>query len=252
MKKAFLFLSGIIALNSWAQNIESSKILVIEYDFYLNLKNSQIFESSLLIANDRQVFKWGNNKKEFIEEENSENDFVITMIDGDSIGSYNYYNPKSNQLISRVKWLSDKEYYVEEPRPKIHWQIDDEVKNIGGIECQKARGNFRGRFYTVWFSTDFPIDSGPWKLSGLPGLILEAKDSTGQVHFIYNKIYYEDPSHFPNYELDEKDKITILEYAEIQSSFGKVMMKKIMAKMPRGTTMGTVNAESIEIFDEQE
>ena len=43
-----------------------------------------------------------------------------------------------------------------------------------GHECQKAVGHYRGHCWTVWFAMDIPISDGPWKLCGLPGLIMEA------------------------------------------------------------------------------
>jgi len=53
-----------------------------------------------------------------------------------------------------------------------------------GYPCQKAKCNFRGRQWTVWFASDIPVSDGPWKLGGLPGLIMEAYDQGIQYHFM--------------------------------------------------------------------
>ena len=70
-----------------------------------------------------------------------------------------------------------------------NWDIvADSVKNIFGYDCLMATANYHGRQWTVWFCPEIPINAGPWKLLGLPGLILEAVDSTGQHHFTANGI----------------------------------------------------------------
>ncbi|MFT4031194.1 MAG: GLPGLI family protein [Siphonobacter sp.] len=61
-------------------------------------------------------------------------------------------------------------------------------KKIGSFPTQKATARFRGRNYTAWFCSEIPISDGPWKLNGLPGLILEAYDDTGEVKFIFKDI----------------------------------------------------------------
>ena len=61
------------------------------------------------------------------------------------------------------------------------WTIDDSTREVLGYTCQQATANFRGRRWTAWFATDIPVSDGPWKLGGLPGLILEAYDE-GQQH----------------------------------------------------------------------
>jgi len=45
-------------------------------------------------------------------------------------------------------------------------------KRFGQYDCRRAIGKFRGREYEVWYTTDIPIPGGPFKLGGLPGLIL--------------------------------------------------------------------------------
>ena len=75
--------------------------------------------------------------------------------------------------------------YVEQSYPAMDWTILDDTKTIGGYSCQKAQTTFKGRTYEAWFTTELPFSYGPWKLQGLPGLILEAKDVKDEVSFTY-------------------------------------------------------------------
>ena len=61
------------------------------------------------------------------------------------------------------------------------WTMGDSTREVLGYMCQQATADFRGRRWTAWFATDIPISDGPWKLGGLPGLILGAYDE-GQQH----------------------------------------------------------------------
>lgn len=70
-----------------------------------------------------------------------------------------------------------------EPEENIDWQLGDSTKLILNYECQMAEAYYHGRHWTAWFTPEIPIQNGPWKLGGLPGLILEASESTGQHSF---------------------------------------------------------------------
>ncbi len=63
------------------------------------------------------------------------------------------------------------------------WTFGDGEKEICGYLCQEAKTSYGGREWAVWFAPDIPSNSGPWKLRGLPGLILEAQDAEGIHHF---------------------------------------------------------------------
>jgi len=62
----------------------------------------------------------------------------------------------------------------------VQWQITADTMTCLNYLCQKATGDFRGRHYEAWFTPDLPVNDGPWKFSGLPGLILYVTDSDHQ------------------------------------------------------------------------
>jgi len=75
-------------------------------------------------------------------------------------------------------------FRITEPLEQPKWDIiADSTKQILNYACQMARCKFKGRTWTAWFTTDIPLDNGPWKLCGLPGLILRAYDAKQQYIF---------------------------------------------------------------------
>ena len=68
-------------------------------------------------------------------------------------------------------------YGYQETIPDIRWNLCDEYKSILGYKCQKATCSFRGRSYIAWYTSDIPLKMGPYKFSGLPGLILSISDT---------------------------------------------------------------------------
>lgn len=69
------------------------------------------------------------------------------------------------------------------------WDITDSVSTVSGYNTVMATCSFRGRNYTAWFAPDIPVSAGPWKFSGLPGLILSIKDADGYYSFHIDNIY---------------------------------------------------------------
>ena len=94
-----------------------------------------------------------------------------------------YFFHAENQLIRSEYLVST--YFVPEAIPQIDWKITMDTVNLSGVKCQKATAFFRGRNWIAWFAPDMPFQSGPWKLHGLPGLILEAYDSKKEVQFLF-------------------------------------------------------------------
>ena len=87
----------------------------------------------------------------------------------------------TKKLIIKQKLINN--YLIEEPLPIVNWKITTDTLTISSLHCQKATTHFRGRDYVVWFCADLPFHSGPWKLNGLPGLIVQAADTKKEVEF---------------------------------------------------------------------
>lgn len=75
-------------------------------------------------------------------------------------------------------------FRYEEEIPDFGWELTDSVKTILGYECKGARCTFRGRDWTVYYAEDIPVMEGPWKLCGLPGLIMEAQADGDEYRFV--------------------------------------------------------------------
>lgn len=66
---------------------------------------------------------------------------------------------------------------IPESLEKPAWEVyPDSTALMLNYECIMATCSFRGRNWKVYFTPEIPISDGPWKLWGLPGLILLAED----------------------------------------------------------------------------
>lgn len=107
-------------------------------------------------------------------------------------------SPQGDQVLYDIKkkniWFclySNNDFiYVSESLNKPNWKITNQSKKIGLFNCKKATCFFRGRTYTAWFTTELAVPFGPWKLNGLPGLILEAYDTNKNVYWYFKNIEY--------------------------------------------------------------
>ena len=89
-------------------------------------------------------------------------------------------------------------YEAREQRKLIDWTLREDTATVCGYLCHTATCELHGREWTVCYAEDIPSSAGPWKLGGLPGLILDAQSNDGIHRFTLNglqrlasPIYYE-------------------------------------------------------------
>jgi GLPGLI family protein len=105
---------------------------------------------------------------------------LIKVSDYDKKGIIVYRNFKQKTIKLRQTAVGNLDAFtVDDLWLNIDWKILNDEKIISGYRCQKATGRFRGREYTAWFTKEIPVPYGPWKLFGLPGLILAVQDKKG-------------------------------------------------------------------------
>lgn len=71
--------------------------------------------------------------------------------------------------------ISNKTFGYEDEL-KFDWKITTEKQKIGEYNTQKATTEYGGRKWTAWFSSDIPLQDGPYRFYGLPGLIVKIED----------------------------------------------------------------------------
>lgn len=96
-----------------------------------------------------------------------------------------YKNYPEGKLTHTEKICTDWFRY-EENLPQMEWEMTDSTANILGYECRSAVCDFRGRRWTAFFAEEIPVMEGPWKLQGLPGLIMKASDENK--HYVFECI----------------------------------------------------------------
>jgi len=91
-------------------------------------------------------------------------------------------NTSENENFINIKFG----YYSFKTIDKINWKISGETRQVHTYTLQKATATFGGRNWIAWFSKEIPFNEGPFKFSGLPGLVFEIYDT--KKNFIYNLI----------------------------------------------------------------
>ena len=88
----------------------------------------------------------------------------------------------AGKLIVRDSSMGDR-YRYEVDMSDLVWEIGDSTKTVMGYDCVLATADYHGRHWTVWFAPEIAVQSGPWQLCGLPGLIMEAVTEDGNYGF---------------------------------------------------------------------
>lgn len=82
----------------------------------------------------------------------------------------------ADQKTHKKERTFDQIFYSEGSVGDIEWNITNEVKEISGMKCYKAKAKDRDMMLTAYFTKEIPLSSGPSIFQGLPGLVVWVED----------------------------------------------------------------------------
>jgi len=212
--------------------------VMAEYEMMLQFSGTVLYTGKLVFNSGQSLFLFRPvaTQDHYTEEDQGNNKATMRIID--TMDAYISINRSGNMLLEKKKSLYTKEVFlVKEDLPRQAWVLEEGLKMIGRFTCKKAVAVFRGRRYTAWYCPDLPYSFGPWKLNGLPGLIVEAGDDDGQVSFLLKQII--SPFHTPLIP-QHQGRFKIISYPDYRKKIEKEeseFQQRILSKFSR-----TINA----------
>jgi GLPGLI family protein len=199
MKGLLVFMLLMTAANIYSQVVSGR----VYYQQILNLDSTSRTKKvtgkrSVLYFTDTLSYYVYNNTETIKDDKATGSDETGNTYDiafSDDIGEVFMTSFRTKQVFIR-EFIWKRPYITVDTLTEINWVLTGEEKNIGRFVCQKALAFFRGRNFEAWFTTAVPVTVGPWKLHGLPGLILEACDEKKEVCYLFDGLQVPDKKIF--------------------------------------------------------
>ena len=184
MKPSFLILSFLISISIFSQ----SQRLYYDYQFQTDSTDLETKMSELMVLDiDKKGSKYYSEyvfqndsimDAQFKKNIAAHSNDIIPMSGKQGVVGYKVLKSYPDFKINHIVTL-DMTLYNASQQVKIDWKILPNKEKIGEWNVQKAEADFAGRHWIAWFSTDIPIQEGPYKFYGLPGLIVKVEDQSG-------------------------------------------------------------------------
>ncbi|SDJ13078.1 GLPGLI family protein [Chryseobacterium jejuense] len=144
----------------------------------------QVGEKRAFFASTQSIKKDSVLGKSYVMGNNPDGSITINLKNGTSVPKtkFPYTIIQSNEKVQYFQPVGMAVLTYQEPVIG-NWKLIDEVKAINAINCKRAEVTYKGRNWIAWYSTEIPLPYGPYKFSGLPGLIIKITDEKGEYDF---------------------------------------------------------------------
>lgn len=135
-------------------------------------------------------------------------------------------------------------YNLEEPLDLIQWDITPEIQQINGMNAQKAIGELSGRVWTVYFTTDIPLQEGPYKFKNLPGLVIKASDDNGYFNFELIEVSKAQSSYWMDKSFSKATQVDKKQYAKVVKQNSNKSISQLLGERASGAKITKVVDEN--------
>lgn len=267
---AFLFINGLAAQNFQGVatykthrkldiKLDSTQVQTEMHERMMAMLKKQ-FEKTYLLTFTKETSLYKEDEQLEAPQPAGMRMMVVTTGGSDIL----YKNMKENRFTSQSE-VFGKKFLVRDTLRPLDWKLENETKNIGNYTCYKAtmtrtievvesgisvngdkdldanadkEPEMREITVTAWYTPQIPVNNGPERYQGLPGLILEVND--GQQTIVCSKVV-----------LNPDDKVAIKEPEKgmkvNQEKFEAIVNKRMQEEAERYEHDRDGDGERIEI-----
>lgn len=234
--------------NGEATNIDNTKYRITYEGKWVNNPSSKPFiytESEMrLDIGEKATYFYDRTKQvrdSLMEAKVKTGDFDFSNLPKGGRFPFSYYKnyPAVGKSL-QLETVGRENYQCTETVEIPDWQVvPDSTADIMGCHCQLAKTNFKGRTWYAWYAEDIPMQEGPWKLCGLPGLILKAYDEGKE--YVFTVIGMN--------TITDNSPITIGK--EKREEISQKKLKEAKDKFTPGMLLESMSKKTIKAYDEK-
>lgn len=130
-------------------------------------------------------------------------------------------------------YIQGKYYMLVDSIPESKWIMEEEDRQTEGVVLHKATTHFRGREYTAWYQRNETLQVAPWKFTGIPGIVYEIYDDSGNFSWRLEN-YKKENIEIENPFEDKETFVSYKKYPKLRYGLSE-KLEKALSKNPNRT-----------------